>query len=95
MSISKEVYAGYIEVDVDFDSFELLEHMADAGVSIDDILQYFPDDAIVFGLREHLCGDDDDPVVHPLLEQLEKLVKDARAKHERVVAAAKEVQDGA
>ena len=32
MGINKEVYAGYIEIDVDFEADELLEHMADVGV---------------------------------------------------------------
>jgi hypothetical protein len=80
MGIEKEVYAGYITIDVDFEADELVEHM--------------PNDTIVRGLRAYMCGDCDDPVEYSMLEQLEELVKDARAQHERVSAAAQEVSDG-
>ena len=95
MGISKEVYAGYIEVDVDFDADELVEYMADANVGMDTICNFMPNETIVRGLREYMCGDCDDPVEYSLLERLEELVKDARAQHERVSAAAQEVNDGA
>jgi len=95
MGISKEVYAGYIEIDVDFEADELVEHMADAGVDMEMICNFMPNDTIVRGLRAYMCGDCDDPVEYSMLERLEELVKDARAQHERVSAAAQEVQDGA
>ena len=95
MGIYKEVYAGYIEIDVDFEADELVEHMADAGVDMEMICNHMPNDTIVRGLRAYMCGDCDDPVEYSMLEQLEKLVKDARAQHERVSAAAQEVNDGA
>ena len=94
MGICKEVYAGYIEIDVDFEADELVEYMTDAGVDMEMICNHMPNDTIVRGLREYMCGDCDDPVEYSMLEQLEKLVKDARAQHERVSAAAQEVNDG-
>jgi uncharacterized protein YlaI len=94
MGIEKEVYAGYITIDVDFEADELVEHMADAGVDMEMICNYMPNDTIVRGLRAYMCGDCDDPVEYSMLERLEELVKDARAQHERVSAAAQEVSDG-
>ncbi len=95
MGIYKEVYAGYIEVEVEYEWDEIVEHMADAGVDMETICNHMPNDTIVRGLREYMCGDCDDPVEYSMLERLEELVKDARAQHERVSAAAQEVQDGA
>jgi hypothetical protein len=90
MGIYKEVYAGYIEIEVDFDAHELVEHMIDAGATMEDVLMFLPDDAIDRGLREYVLGFGRDEINTYLFTRLEAIVEDGRKR----IAERKEVNDG-
>ena len=92
MGIYKEVYAGYIEVEVDLDAHELVEHMIDAGATMEDVLAFLPDDDIDRGLREYVLGfGRGDDINTYLFTRLEAIVEDGRKR----IAEAKEAKHGA